>query len=141
MESTNFEQIIVETVVHAQVEKVWKYWTEPFHIMHWNYASPDWHTPQCENDLSVGGKFTTRMEAKDGSFGFDFWGIYDVIETNKLIEYTLGDTRKVSITFSTNGEETKVIETFEAEETNPLDMQKTGWQNIMDNFKKYVEEH
>ncbi len=131
--------ITVETTVNAPVEKVWKYWTEPEHIKKWNNASPDWHTPLAENDLKVGGKFTSRMEAKDGSFGFEFWGIYDEVTPHTYIAYTLGDDRKVSISFSGKGNETHVSETFEAEDTNPVDMQKGGWQAIMDNFKKYTE--
>ncbi|HOY42985.1 MAG TPA: SRPBCC domain-containing protein, partial [Chitinophagales bacterium] len=95
----------------------------------------------AENNFQVGGKFTTRMEAKDGSFGFDFNGIYDEIKTKELISYTMEDGRKASILFSENGNETIVTETFEAENENPIDMQRAGWQAILDNFKKYVETH
>ncbi len=107
--------ITVEAIVKAPVEKVWTYWNEPQHITKWNQASDDWHTPHSENDLRVGGKFSATMAAKDGSFSFDFWGVYSTVEKHKVIEYTLGDGRKVSITFSGNGNETKVTETFEAE--------------------------
>lgn len=139
METVNKTNITVETTVNAPVEKVWKYWTQPEHIMKWNSASEDWHTPKSENDLRVGGAFSARMEAKDGSFGFDFGGVYDAVRENELIEYTLGDGRKVKIVFEASGAETKVIETFEAESENSVDMQRTGWQAIMDNFKRYTE--
>jgi len=139
METANKTKITVQNIVKAPVEKVWKYWTEPGHITKWNNASDDWHTPRAENDLRVGGKFSARMEAKDGSFGFDFWGVYDKIKTNELIEYTLGDDRKVGIHFTANGDETKLVETFEAESENPIEMQQGGWQAILDNFKKYTE--
>ena len=141
MESEKKSKITVETTVNAPVEKTWKYWTEPEHIKQWNNASDDWHTPHAENDLQVGGKFLSRMEAKDKSFGFDFGGVYDDVQINKYIEYTLGDDRKVQITFSGNGHETKVSETFEAEDTNSTEMQRGGWQAILDNFKKYTESH
>ena len=134
-------KITVQTTVNAAVEKVWAFWTLPEHITQWNYASNDWHTPTATNDLQVGGKFTSRMEAKDGSMGFDFWGIYDVVKTNKLIEYTLGDNRKVSIAFVSNGDETIIIETFEAEKENSIELQQAGWQAILDNFKKYTESY
>lgn len=139
MNTTDKTKITVAATVNAPVEKVWEFWTSPEHITRWNNASDDWHTPRADNDLRVGGKFNTRMEAKDGSFGFDFWGVYDEVKTNELIAYTLGDDRKVSITFKSNGNTTDVTETFEAESTNPVEMQKGGWQAIMDNFKKYTE--
>jgi uncharacterized protein YndB with AHSA1/START domain len=132
------KKIIVETTVQAPVEKVWEYWTEPTHITKWNTASEEWHTPFAENDLQVGGKFLSRMEAKDGSFGFDFGGVYDDVRLNEGIAYTLEDGRKVTITFISHGDETKVIETFDAESTNPIEMQEAGWQAILDNFKKYI---
>src|SRR6266850_8555487 len=91
--------ITVENAINAPVEKVWQYWTKPEHITQWNNASDDWHTPRAENDLRVGGSFSSRMEAKDGSFGFDFGGVYDEVKTNERIAYTMGDGRKVKITF------------------------------------------
>ncbi len=139
METQNKTIITVENTINASVEKVWKYWTLPEHITQWNNASDDWHTPRAENDLRIGGSFLSRMEAKDGSFGFDFGGVYDSIIINKYIEYTLGDARKVKITFTPDGNKTKVTESFEAESTNPVEMQKGGWQAILDNFKKYTE--
>jgi uncharacterized protein YndB with AHSA1/START domain len=136
----NQKQIItIETTINVPIEKAWKYWSEPEHITKWNSASEDWHTPHVENDLRTGGKFSTRMEAKDGSQGFDFGGVYDKVETNKLIEYTIEDGRKVKISFVPDGLKTHITETFEAENDHPMDMQKTGWQNILDNFKKHAE--
>lgn len=132
-------KIEISTIVNSPVEKVWKTWTSPEHILKWNNASPDWHTTRAENDLRKGGKFSSRMEAKDGSFGFDFWGIYDRIIENELIEYTLGDERRVIITFQVESGKTKIIEIFEAENENSVEMQQFGWQAILDNYKKYTE--
>lgn len=132
--------ITVQTIVKAPVKKVWDVWTNPHHITQWNNASEDWHTPKVENDLRVGGKFLSRMEAKDGSFGFDFEGEYSKVEEHKLIEYFMSDKRNVEITFEEKEGMTHVIEKFEAEETNPIDMQQFGWQAILNNFKKYTEE-
>ncbi len=135
-EKTN---IRIEATVDAPVEKVWEYWTQPEHIKKWNSASDDWHTPQAENDLRVGGKFLSRMEAKDGSFGFDFGGVYDEVETNELIAYTIDDGRKVRVTFTPDSHATKIVTNFEAETENPVEMQKDGWQAILNSFKKYTE--
>lgn len=131
--------ITVENTIHAPVQKVWDNWTRPEHIVRWNSASDDWHTPHAKNDLRPGGSFVSRMEARDGSFGFDFGGVYDAVKPNEYIEYTLGDGRKVKIDFTAEGNNTRVTENFEAENTNSLEMQKTGWQSILDNFKKYTE--
>jgi len=131
--------ITVSTTVNAPIKKVWEYWTKPEHITRWNSASEDWHTPSATNDLKVGGSFSCRMEAKDGSMGFDFGGIYDAIRENEYIEYTLGDGRKVKVTFTAVENGTKLSESFDAETTNSRDMQKAGWQSILDNFKKYTE--
>lgn len=136
METT---KVSVMAVIQAPVEKVWTYWTEPEHITKWNQASEDWHAPRAENDLRPGGKFLTRMEAKDGSMGFDFGGVYDDVKRHEMISYTLGDGRKVEITFVSQGDETKVTETFDAESTHPVDFQRAGWQAILDNFKRYTE--
>ena len=141
METATKTTITVQTKVNAPVEKVWDYWTSPQHITQWNSASEDWHTPRAENDLREGGKFSARMEAKDGSFGFDFGGVYDNVQPHKYIEYTIGDGRKVKIDFAADGNKTKVTENFEAESTNPEEMQKGGWQAILNNFKKYTEEN
>lgn len=131
--------ISIEASINAPVEKVWKTWSEPEHIMKWNNASDDWHTTKAENDLRAGGKFLSRMEAKDGSFGFDFAGIYTHVKPHELIAYTLEDGRKVSITFRSEGMSTYIKSDFEAETQNPEEMQKAGWQAILDNFKKYTE--
>src|ERR671912_657125 len=139
METAEKTAITVEALVKAPVEKVWKYWNEPEHIKRWAFASDDWHAPFSENDVRTDGKFKTTMAAKDGSFSFDFEGVYTNVQSNKLIEYTIADGRKVTITFSGNGNETKVTETFEAESENPIEMQKGGWQAILDSFKKYTE--
>lgn len=131
--------ITVEASIQAPIEKIWRYWTEPTHIMNWNAASDDWHTPRAENNLRVGGTFTARMEAKDGSMGFDFGGTYTEVVPNEHIAYTIGDGRRVEILFQNEGNNIKIIETFEAEDTNPIEMQKDGWQAILDRFKTYVE--
>lgn len=139
METASKTVITVENVINAPVKKVWSYWTSPDHITKWNNASDDWHTPWAKNDLRVGGNFSSRMEAKDGSFGFEFGGVYDVVTKNEYIEYTLGDGRKVKVSFKTEGDTTRVIESFDAENTHPVEMQRSGWQAILDNFKKYTE--
>lgn len=139
METSNKVTITVETTVNKPVAEVWKYWTEPQHITGWSFASDEWHAPKAENDLRDGGRFLTRMEAKDGSFGFDFSGKYDEVKTNEYISYTLDDGRKVTITFVGLENVTRVVETFEAEATNPVEMQEAGWQAFMDNFKRYSE--
>lgn len=133
------EKITVETLVNAPIEKVWQYWTKPEHVTQWNHASDDWHTTRAENDLRIGGKFVSRMEAKDGSFGFDFEGIYDEVLTNEKINYTLLDDRKVNITFLQTDNGVHLMETFEAETENTVELQKMGWQAILNNFKNYVE--
>jgi len=135
----NPTKITVEAIVQAPVGRVWDYWTKPEHIKQWNNASEDWHTPHAENDLRAGGAFSSRMEAKDGSFGFDFGGVYDEVSEHERIAYTLGDGRKVAIDFISQGEATRVVETFEAEQTNAVEMQQAGWQAILDNFKKHAE--
>ena len=132
-------KISVETTVKAPLESVWELWTDPKHIVEWNSASDDWHTTKAENDLRAGGRFTSRMEAKDGSMGFDFGGTYDVVRQNELISYTLDDNRKVTIAFSSKDGETKIMETFEAENENSTEMQRAGWQAIIDRFKTYAE--
>jgi len=132
-------EITIEAIVNAPIDKVWKYWNEPTHITKWCSASPDWHAPAAENDLKVGGKFTTTMAAKDGSMSFDFWGIYDQVQPNELIEYTMGDGRKAKIVFSKSGDTTKIVESFEPESENPREMQQGGWQAILNSFKLYTE--
>jgi len=140
METGNKVKVSVETTVNAPVEQVWKYWTEPKHIVRWNYASDDWHTTFSENNLIVGGKFLSRMEAKDGSSGFDFIGIYVEVKLYEIISYALEDERKVIVTFLQLENQTKIIEVFESENTNSIELQQKGWQAILDNFKKYTEQ-
>lgn len=140
---TDISPITVETTINAPLEKVWDYWTTPEHIKQWNSASDDWHTPKAENDLREGGSFSSRMEAKDGSMGFDFGGTYTKVEEYREIAYIMGDGRKVSISFNGHreGDHTHVSETFDPESENSPEMQRAGWQSIMDNFKKYTESH
>ena len=137
----NNDKITVSVTIDAPVGKVWEYWTTPEHIRKWNQASADWYCPKAENDLKVGGRFSSRMAAKDGSMGFDFSGIYDEVKENKLISYVMDDGRKVAVSFSAKGNQTKIIETFEAERQNALEMQEKGWQAILNNFKTYTEEN
>lgn len=139
MASAQGTTITVEVLVKAPLDVVWQSWTMPEHIVRWNNASDDWHTPHAKNDLRDGGTFLYRMEARDGSMGFDFGGTYDKVRFRKSIGYTIGDGRKVEISFANNGDETRVVESFEAESQNPIEMQRAGWQAILNNFKKYTE--
>ena len=136
---TPFKNTTVETTVNAPVEKVWQYWSEPEHITKWCQASPDWHAPHAENDLRNGGKFSTTMAAKDGSFSFDFGGEYTEVESHQKIAYKLEDSRKVEIIFTAQGGQTHIRESFDLESQNPEEMQRGGWQAILDNFKNYTE--
>lgn len=131
-------KITVETIVTAPIEKVWIAYTAPQHITKWNFASDDWHCPNASGDLRVGGKFSSRMEAKDGSMGFDFEGVYTKIVTNKVIEYSFGD-RSAQVEFLPSGKDVLVRVTFDAENTFPIEQQRGGWQAILGNFKKHVE--
>jgi uncharacterized protein YndB with AHSA1/START domain len=139
METTEKTAITIEAVVKAPVEKVWAYWSAPEHITRWAFASDDWHAPYADNDLRKEGKFKTTMAAKDGSFSFDFEGVYTDVQLHKVIEYVMSDGRKVKTLFTANGNETKIMETFDPENTHPLEVQRSGWQAILDNFKKYTE--
>lgn len=132
-------KVTVEATVNAPVEKVWNAWNTPADITQWNTADPSWHCPSSENDLRVGGSFKTRMEAKDGSFGFDFGGVYDEVELNQKIAYTMGDGRKVVTSFTKDGGKTHIKTIFDAETINDPERQKQGWQSIMNNFVNYVE--
>lgn len=132
-------EITVQADINAPIDKVWKCYNSPEHVVKWNNASPDWHTPKAQNDLNVGGKFLYRMEAKDGSFGFDFSGVYTAVKNNELIEYTMDDGRKAKIVFKADKDKTSVSVTFDAENVNPIEMQRDGWQSILNNFKKYAE--
>lgn len=137
----SFSQIQIEAVISAAVAKVWSCWTDPRHITGWNFAIDSWHCPRATNDLKVGGKYFARMEAKDGSFGFDFEAIYDQVVDQKKIVYTMPDGRRVTTSFENLGNKTKVTSVFDAEKQNPEEMQRNGWQSILNNFKKYAEEN
>jgi uncharacterized protein YndB with AHSA1/START domain len=139
MKTATKNTITVQSAIEAPKEKVWENWTSPSHIVKWCFASEDWHAPHAENDLRVDGKFKTTMAAKDGSFSFEFEGFYTLVENLKKIVYQIADGRQVEIEFDEKEGKTFVTETFEAEDTHPLEMQKAGWQSILDNFKKYVE--
>jgi len=132
-------QITVKTTVKAPLKTVWDAWTNPEHITQWAFASADWQAPHAENDLKTGGKFKTRMEAKDGSAGFDFTGTYTKVDDQQTIEYTMDDGRAVSIKFEENPEGVAITQTFDPENQNPEEMQRQGWQAILNNFKSYVE--
>lgn len=135
----NNDQITVTAIINAPVEKVWESYVLPEHVTKWNQASEDWHCTSAENDLRAGGKFSYRMEARDGSEGFDFSGIYNAVIPTQNISYTLDDGRQASVDFSSNGESTEVTVAFDPEAQNPIEMQRDGWQAILDNFKKYTE--
>jgi uncharacterized protein YndB with AHSA1/START domain len=139
MEAVKPNVITVATTVNAPIEKVWAYWSEPKHITQWCQASADWHAPYADNDLRTGGKFKTTMASKDGSMSFDFEGEYTEVEEHKTIAYTIADGRKVKVNFTKEGNAMKIVESFEAENTHPEEMQRGGWQSILDSFKNYVE--
>lgn len=133
--------ITIQTVVNAPVVKVWDAWTKPEHITKWAFASDDWEAPHAESDVRKGGRFLTRMSAKDKSNSFDFTGTYTHVVTDKMLEYTIDDGRKVAVAFQSDidGQKTNIVETFEMESINSEELQRAGWQAILDNFKKYVE--
>lgn len=133
------DQITVTATVNADVEKVWDYYTNPEHITKWNFADPSWQCPSALNDMRVGGKYSARMEAKDGSFGFDFEATYDEIVEGEKFIYTMPNGRQASVAFKANGDQTDVEVTFDPENQNSLEMQKNGWQAILNNFKSYTE--
>jgi uncharacterized protein YndB with AHSA1/START domain len=142
------EQITISTIVNADIDKVWEYWTEPEHIMKWNFASDDWECPSATNDLRTGGTFSARMQDKNTKEGFEFGGTYTNVVPDQLIEYVMRDPsadqiegRKVRVEFESHDSMTKVTETFDPESENSIEMQRSGWQAILDNFKQYVEEH
>lgn len=131
--------ITVEAVINAPVEKVWEYWNKPEHIMKWAFADDSWEAPAAENYLKAGGKFKTTMAAKDKSESFDFEGTYSVVKEHQLIEYDMSDGRHVKVEFSETPTGVKVTETFDPESENTEELQRSGWQGILDNFKKYAE--
>lgn len=131
--------ITIETSVKSSIEKVWDTWNNPKHVVNWNHASDDWFSPRAINDFKVGGKFEYRMEAKDGSFGFDFSGTYVDIQDNKLVVTRLDDDRLVSTEFIPENDSIKIVETFEAEGENSIELQREGWLAILTNYKNYTE--
>ncbi|PIE16599.1 MAG: activator of HSP90 ATPase [Proteobacteria bacterium] len=134
------DEITIEALVEAPVERVWLRWTAPDHITQWNFASDDWCCPSAENDLTPGGRYRARMEARDRSFGFDFEAVYDEIAEHEKLIYTMTDGRRVSTVFKVEGGATRVKTTFDADKENPVEMQRQGWQAILNNFKSYAEE-
>jgi len=132
-------KITVAATVNAPLEQVWTKWNEPTHITKWAFASDDWEAPRADNDVRTGGKFTTVMAAKDGSSSFDFTGTYSKVQPMEVIEYDMSDGRHVTIQFTPLPDGVKVTETFDPETENSEELQRSGWQAILDNFKKYVE--
>lgn len=132
-------KITVEALVKASPERVWEAWSNPGDIKQWNAASEDWHTPSCSVDLRAGGRFSSRMEAKDGSMGFDFEGTYTRVVPRELIEYRMSDDREVRVEFKVVPEGVRVTETFDAETENSAELQREGWQAILDRFARHVE--
>lgn len=135
----NTIKITIQVVISAAKQKVWDYYTKPEHITKWNFAIDTWYCPTASNDLMVGGKYKARMEAKDGSFGFDFEAVYNEVAYGEKFTYTMTDNRIVNTNFKQLGEKTEVTIVFDAENENPVEMQQQGWQSILDNFKKYTE--
>jgi uncharacterized protein YndB with AHSA1/START domain len=131
--------VTVVVVVHASAERAWEAFTNPTSILQWNFASADWHCPQAQNDLRDGGAFSYRMEARDGSFGFDFEGAFLEVTPPTRLRYSLGPEREVLVEFAPEGEQTRVSQTFTPEATHPVEQQRAGWQAILDNFKAHVE--
>ncbi len=132
-------KVMVSVTIQADRDTVWTCFTAPGHITQWNFASEDWHCPSAENDVRPGGRYCARMEARDGSFGFDFEAVYDDVVERESLSYTMPDGRKVNTVFIKSGTGTSVTTTFDAESENPVEMQREGWQMILNNFKKYVE--
>lgn len=131
--------ITVETTVEKSISEVWELWTNPKHIVNWNFASPDWHTPLASNDLQDGGKFSSTMAAKDGSVSFEFCGMYEKVIFQKRISSLIDDGRKMSVEFEVKNDKTHITEKFEPEKENSFELQQAGWQAILNNFKKYAE--
>jgi len=132
-------KLTVHATINANRKKVWDYYTKPEHITKWNFADPSWHCPSAENDMRIGGKYKARMEARDGSFGFDFEAVYTKLDDEERFTYVMADGREVTVDFLNMGPKTDMIVKFDAETENPIEMQKGGWQAILDNFKKYTE--
>jgi uncharacterized protein YndB with AHSA1/START domain len=132
--------ITVSSTIQANIEKVWEYFKYPTHIVNWYFAHPSWHCPKASNNVTINGTFNFRMEAMDESEGFDFEGIYSLVEMHKRINYGLADGRQVHISFTQKGNEVTVTESFDSENENTIELQQGGWQAILDNFKSYVEQ-
>lgn len=133
--------ITVEVLVHSDLHKCWENFTSADRVIHWNFASPEWHCPVASSDLKPGGKFAYTMAARDGSESFDLEGVFDLVQAPRKIAYILADGRKVEVSFEESANGILVRERFEAENMNPLELQKAGWQAILDNFRKYTESH
>ncbi|MBL8009596.1 MAG: SRPBCC family protein [Flavobacteriales bacterium] len=132
-------RITVSALVNRPVSHVWAIWTDPAHIMRWNAASDDWHCPRAANDLRTGGRFSSTMAARDGSFSFDFEGVYDDVQEHRRIAYTMSDGRTCDVRFAEEEGGTRITETFDAETMNSADIQRAGWQAILDRFRAYAE--
>jgi uncharacterized protein YndB with AHSA1/START domain len=135
----DYNKITIQAIIESDKQKVWNFYTMPEHIIHWNFASPDWCCPSANNDMKVGGKYFARMEAKDGSFGFDFEAIYNEVIDGESFTYTMLDGRTVKVSFSGKNNQTEVQIIFDAETENSLELQRDGWQAILNNFKSYTE--
>ena len=134
------EKLTIQATIAADIQKVWNYYTEPAHITQWNFATDDWQCPSASNDMKVGGKYIARMEAKDGSFGFDFEATYNAIVEKEYFSYTMPDSRTVAVTFNALPNNTTSIDIiFDAETSNPIEIQRDGWLAILNNFKNYTE--
>jgi len=134
------QKLTITSEINKPIQEVWNYFNNPEHITKWNLAHESWECPSAKNDLTVGGKLETRMQAKDGSFGFDFVGIYDEVKENENLKYHLEDGREVEIIFERlSDNKTNITQKFDPENQNSLEMQQQGWQAILDNFKKYSE--
>ena len=131
--------ITVSTITKLSIQDAWKAWTNPEQVIHWTFASDDWQSPKASSQLHEGGRFLTRMEAKDGSAGFDFEGTFTLVSAPEKLEYKLDDDRKVSVVFEEVPEGTRITETFDPENIHPAELQKAGWQAILDNYKKYAD--
>ena len=134
-------KITIQAVVAADRQKVWNCYTQPEHITKWNFATDTWHCPAASNDMRVGGKYLARMEAKDGSFAFDFEAVYNEIVDGEKFTYTMPDNREIQVSFEQTDDKTRVTVTFDPENENPVDLQRSGWQSVLDNFRKYAEEN
>ena len=134
-------KITIQAVVAADRQKVWNCYTQPEHITKWNFATDTWHCPAASNDMRVGGKYLARMEAKDGSFAFDFEAVYNEIVDGEKFTYTMPDNREIQVSFEQTDDKTRVTVTFDPENENPVDLQRSWWQSILDNFRKYAEEN